>query len=344
MAIVILLSVTVYHTYSNKLAIKINQTLALFKTLALVVLSIIGLAFLRDNRSKDHWIGIFNNTPSDDVHERSVSEQIGCYGYAMIEVLFSYEGWNNLNYLTPELDSPERRLKVSSILSVITSSILYFLMNIAYITVVDPKSAINSQDIIAISFGNTLSGELGKTIISILISISAFGSVGAMVFMGSRAITYAAKYKFIPKISEKLYHWNDTNDIPKYALLLQFVYCAIIILFAPVGKSFFPFFSSMSQYLAMVFFGISSVCLLIVKRRLSSAEYNKFKVHYSIIILYLLCIVFIAVAPFFPIPQSEYAVLNYQSYMPYVISWIAVFVGVSTWYLYDYKKYVSNNS
>ncbi|CAG8487291.1 45994_t:CDS:2 [Gigaspora margarita] len=86
LAIVILLSVTVYHSYSNKLAIIINQTFAVIKTLALLILSIIGLAWLRENSSKDHWIGIFNNTPSDDVHERSVSEQIGCYGYAMLEV------------------------------------------------------------------------------------------------------------------------------------------------------------------------------------------------------------------------------------------------------------------
>ncbi|CAG8490140.1 9407_t:CDS:10 [Dentiscutata erythropus] len=233
LAIAILLIITGYNVYSNKLAIRINQTFAVIKVFALIIISIIGLVSLREDSKKDHWKGIFNNTPSDDAHERSVSEQIGSYGNAMLNVLFSYEGWNNLNYLTEELDSPEQSLKISAVLSV-----------------------------------------PGRIIISILISISAFGCVGSMVFMGARAIAYTAKYKFIPRISRRLYYWGAT---PVYALLLQFVYCAFLILLAPVGTSFFPFFSDMSQYLAMVFYGVSAICLLIIKKKLKDAEYAYFK-------------------------------------------------------------------
>ncbi|RIB26300.1 amino acid/polyamine transporter I [Gigaspora rosea] len=240
-----------------------------------------------------------------------------------------FEGWNHLNYLTEELDAPERSLKLSAIFSVIIAFILYLLTNIAFITVVDPKEAINS-DVIAISFGRTIFGEPGRIIILILILISAFGCVGSMVFMGSRAIAYAAKNNFVPVISDKLYFWDAT---PKNALLLQFVYCAILILLAPVGTSFFPFFSDMSQYLAMVFYGVSAICLLVIQRRLAEAEFHYFKVHKYSIVLYLLCTFCIIVAPFFPIPHS-----NYKSYMPFVISWVAIFVGASIWYLRDYKR------
>ncbi|KAF0495978.1 amino acid transporter [Gigaspora margarita] len=342
--IALLLIITGYNMFSNRLAIRINQTFAIIKILILLTISIIGLVWLKDNSSRDHWKGIFNHTPPsynntllnnnntllDKAHERSVSEQIGSYGNAMINVLFSYEGWNDLNYLTEELDSPARSLKLSAIFSVIITFILYLLTNVAFITVVDPTEAISSEDIIAISFGRTIFGEPGRIIILILILISAFGCVGSMVFMGSRAIAYAAKYNFIPGISQRLYYWGAT---PKYALLLQFVYCAVLILLAPVGTSFFPFFSDMSQYLAMVFYGVSAICLLVIKRKLTNAEYHHFKVHKYFIGLYLLCTCCIIVAPFFPIPSK-----NYESYMPFVISWVAIFIGASIWYLRDYKN------
>ncbi|CAG8763237.1 19600_t:CDS:2, partial [Racocetra fulgida] len=142
--------------------------------------------------------------------------------------------------LTEDLNSPEEKLKIPVISSVIVSFILcklniyliysvhynpkvfmlqsFFatdvLINAAYIMVVPFSEVINPSDIIAINFGRKLWGEPGKIIISILISLSAFGCVDSIVFMGARAIVYAAKNGFI---SEKLSH--KKHDAPFYALL-----------------------------------------------------------------------------------------------------------------------------
>ncbi|CAG8444546.1 2546_t:CDS:2 [Scutellospora calospora] len=183
----------------------------------------------------NHWNGIFQNTPTDDTYQRSLLEQIGSYSSALLEVLFAYEGWNNLNYSTEEFKSPAK-LKYSTLSSVIISFILYFLTNVAFITVVNPKDAINSNDPMAINFGRILLGEPGRILISILISISALGCVGSLVFMGSRVITYAAQTGFMP-YSHKLYIWHPTFDTPLNALSLQFVYCAILILLFPAGST-----------------------------------------------------------------------------------------------------------
>ncbi|CAG8787017.1 27967_t:CDS:2 [Gigaspora margarita] len=86
LTIVLLLIITGYNMLSNRLAIRINQTFAIIKILILLTISIIGLVWLKQNSSRDHWKGIFNNTPLDNAHDRSVSEQIGSYGNAMINV------------------------------------------------------------------------------------------------------------------------------------------------------------------------------------------------------------------------------------------------------------------
>ncbi|KAF0437018.1 amino acid transporter [Gigaspora margarita] len=319
LAVAILFIVTFYHMCSNQLAIKINQIFAIFKFFALLIISIIGLITLREARFKDHWKGIFNNTLSNDTYQRSALEQIGSYGNAMLKVIFSYNGWNNLNYSTEELNSPERRMK-------------YLLMIAAFITVVDPNDAINSKEIIAIHFGRTLFGEPGKRFISFLISVSAFGSVGAMVFMGSRIITYSAQTKFIPKVSSKLYKWNKKVDTPSNALAAQFIYCTILILIFPDGKSLFTFFSNMSSYITLVFYGVSAICLFVLRKKQKEADYRNFKAPLIAVVISFLCIVCLIIAPFFPLSYSLYDSTIYPHYLPFVISWIATLIGVVIWF------------
>ncbi|CAG8442734.1 5383_t:CDS:10, partial [Dentiscutata heterogama] len=275
LAVALLLIITLYHIYSNKLAININKALALIKFLALLIISLIGLAKLRESGFKDKWMGIFNNTPIDDEPQRSVLEQIGSYGNAMLKVIFSYNGWNNLNYSTEELNKPDRSMKYSTIFSVIICLILYILTNAAYISAID-HNAINSNDTMIVSFGRTF-GEPGKTLIYLIVSISAFGCVGSMVFMGSRVINYAARTEFIPKFSNSLYKWHKKFDTPSNALAVQFLYCSVLIIFFPEGKSLFSFFSSMSAYLAVVFYGASAICLFVLKEDQKEAQYENFK-------------------------------------------------------------------
>ncbi|CAG8517661.1 43541_t:CDS:2 [Gigaspora margarita] len=309
LAVAILFIVTFYHMCSNQLAIKINQIFAIFKFFALLIISIIGLITLREARFKDHWKGIFNNTLSNDTYQRSALEQIGSYGNAMLKLskLFSQSN------LTIQL-------------------LLDLLMIAAFITVVDPNDAINSNEIIAIHFGRTLFGEPGKRFISFLISISAFGSVGAMVFMGSRIITYSAQTKFIPKLSSKLYKWNKKVDTPSNALAAQFIYCTILILIFPDGKSLFTFFSNMSSYITLVFYGVSAICLFVLRKKQKEADYRNFRAPLIAVVISFLCIVCLIIAPFFPLSYSLYDSTIYPHYLPFIISWIATLIGVVIWF------------
>ncbi|CAG8571726.1 15273_t:CDS:10, partial [Cetraspora pellucida] len=170
-AIAILLIITAYHMYSNKLAIKINNAFAIIKFSILIIISIVGLIMLKETDSKNHWTDIFNNIKSEDA---PILQQIGNYVNAMLKELKT-----PANALMPE----SQKLKYSTISSVIISLILYPLTQIAFITVVDPKQAIPPDESIAIVFGRTILGEPGRIIISLFILISSCGCVGSLVFM-----------------------------------------------------------------------------------------------------------------------------------------------------------------
>ncbi|CAG8728663.1 25430_t:CDS:2 [Gigaspora margarita] len=150
--------------------------LALIKIISLLIISIVGLARLSGDDSTN-WRNVFNKSFNASVYE------LGAYGNGLIQILFAYEGWNNINYLVEELDEPKAVLKYSSIISVFISISLYFSINAAFITVIGNNITNNNNIPIALRFGNKLLGRNGEILMSILVAISAFGSVSAKVFM-----------------------------------------------------------------------------------------------------------------------------------------------------------------
>ncbi|KAF0559878.1 amino acid transporter [Gigaspora margarita] len=263
-------------------------------------------------------------------------------GDAMIKVLYAYEGWNNVNYLVDELHSPRRNLVVSNIFSILVSIVLYILINISYIMIAasNPAAATSmytgdASKIIAIYFGEQIAGKIGNKLISALIAISSFGAVGSMVFTGSRVIVYSSVAKFIP---EYFAGWglnafpdNFLFNTPTKALIAQFIYCSLLILFFPTGTSFFIFFATISLYLTAIYYGASTVGLMILKEKYRGIK-RPFKVRF-LDVIFLVCIVLIAIAGFFPLPGSP------LYYLPYVISWVAVILGGISIYVYKgYKK------
>ncbi|CAG8574201.1 8986_t:CDS:2, partial [Racocetra persica] len=141
-AIIMLAIVMIYHIFSNRLAVYINQTFALIKIMALLIISIVGLVNLS---SASNWKTIFNTH----------SPTLGDYSDAMIKILFAYED---------------------------------FLTNVAFITVVDHDYFIKMTEFNE-SFDNAIAlrflgnNKLGIKFMSVLVAISAFGSVGSMYFV-----------------------------------------------------------------------------------------------------------------------------------------------------------------
>ncbi|KAF0505209.1 amino acid transporter [Gigaspora margarita] len=207
-SITLLFIIMLYQMISNRVSNYINHALALIKIITLLFISVVGLIKLGTNHN--NWNNIFNT-----------SFNFGAYGSGLMKVLFTYEGWNNINYLIGELASrsddleyPSIILKYSSFLSVSISFLLYFLTNAAFITVVGYNINDNESTPIPIRFGKELFNETGEKLMSILIAISAFGCASAMMFTYSRIINYAIATGFMPI---RIFSWLVSYSI-KYLL------------------------------------------------------------------------------------------------------------------------------
>ncbi len=115
MAIGFLFLITGYHVLSNKWANRINQTLAIIKMIVLVVIAFVG-------------ISRYNKTENWTTHSKEEIKNTS-YTVAIISVLFTYNGWNNLNYSLDEFRNPEKKLKFSNIYSIGIVTVLCKLYN-----------------------------------------------------------------------------------------------------------------------------------------------------------------------------------------------------------------------
>ena len=106
-AIGLLLLITAYHIFSNKWAVGINHTLAIIKMIIIFVIALGGISRYHD---ADNWKKSLDSPESSNL--------LSPYSVAIIEIFFSYNGWNTLNYSLDEFKDPERKLKSSNIYSI----------------------------------------------------------------------------------------------------------------------------------------------------------------------------------------------------------------------------------
>jgi len=133
-------------------------------------------------RFKDPWEGT-----STDPGKLAVSFYQG---------IFSYAGWNYLNFMTEELKDPYRNLPRAIYISLPLITTIYVLANLAYLSVLSP-SAMLSSDAIAVSFSGIMFGYLAP-VMPALIAISALGGLSCHIMTSSRLCFVGARNGHFP--------------------------------------------------------------------------------------------------------------------------------------------------
>ena len=139
------------------------------------------------------------------------------FGLALIFVLFTYGGWNEMAYVAAEVRDPERNIGRALVIGTASVTVLYLLVNGAFLHALGHAgTAVSSAvatDTVAAVFP-----ESAAILVSALVCVSALGAVNGLVFTGAR-ISYALgrDHRFFAALGR----WHPRLGTPATALLVQ---------------------------------------------------------------------------------------------------------------------------
>ncbi|XP_063841154.1 Y+L amino acid transporter 2-like isoform X3 [Scylla paramamosain] len=110
--------------------------------------------------------------------------------------IFSYAGWNYLNFMTEELKNPFVNLPRAIYISLPLVTLVYVMANVAYLAVLSPVDMLAS-DAIAVTFADRLMGS-SSWVMPLLVALSAFGGLSVHIMTSSRLCFVGARQGHFP--------------------------------------------------------------------------------------------------------------------------------------------------
>jgi len=211
MAVLTIVLLSLLHAYDLRLGVRVQVALVVLKVL--IVLGFITGVFLTGPGPD---LSIISDVSPDFLFGPS-------FAVVLIFVAFAYFGWNAASYIGAEIKKPEKNLPFALIIGTISVTIIYILVNLAYLSVV-PIEKLAGVESIANTTAVTLWGPQGGTAISFLIAIGLISTVSAMIITGPRVYEAMASDSLFPQFFARF----NKNGVPSFSVALQ---AAIAILF-----------------------------------------------------------------------------------------------------------------
>lgn len=197
---------TVINCYDVKWVTRVTDIFTGTKVFALLVIVVAGAWYLFSGNT-EHWETPMSNTLTSP----------GFIALAFYNGLFSYSGWNYLNFVTEELKDPYRNLPRAICISMPVVTVIYVIANVAYFSVLS-SDEILSSNAVAVTFGNKMLGFMWW-LMPFFVACSTFGSLNGAIFASSRLFFVGARNGHLPA-AISLININCLTPIPSLIFLV----------------------------------------------------------------------------------------------------------------------------
>ncbi|XP_059377694.1 cystine/glutamate transporter-like [Carassius carassius] len=169
--------------------------------------------------------------------------------------MFAYAGWFYLNFVTEEVENPERTVPLAICISMVIVMICYTMTNVAYYTVMSAEELLAS-DAVAVTFAEKLMGNFSFAV-PVFVALSCFGSMNGCLFAISRMFFVASREGQLPEVLAMI-HIRRHTPLPAVIVLYPIT---LLILFLGDIYSLLNFMS----FLRWLFIGVAVIGLIYMR-------------------------------------------------------------------------------
>ncbi|XP_034018916.1 cystine/glutamate transporter-like isoform X1 [Thalassophryne amazonica] len=224
--------VVAVNCWSVSMASRTQVTLTFIKTFSLILIIVPGVITLSKGQTENFQNGFDVNVTS--LHKLPLAFYNGLYAYG---------GWFYLNFVTEEVINPTRNIPLAVILSMVTVTVFYVLINVAYYTVMTPAEMLLS-DTVAVTFANRTLHWIAF-LVPVLVALSCLGALNGGLFGSPRMFFVGSREGHWPTLFSMI-HIRRRTPLPAILLLYPFFLVMLItgeiyqlINFASAARWFF---------------------------------------------------------------------------------------------------------
>ncbi|GAB6032052.1 hypothetical protein CHUAL_010420 [Chamberlinius hualienensis] len=184
-AAIVICLLTFLNCYNVKWTTKLQDGFMIFKIVALGFIIIAGMVYIGQGKT-EYFHNSFHGTITDP----------GSISVAFYSGIFSFTGWNYLNFVTEEMKDPYVNLPRAIWISMPIITGIYILANVAYFTLLSPYEVLSSAAV-AVTFGEKLPSYLWW-IIPVCVAGSTIGGLTVHIFTSARICFVGARQGHFP--------------------------------------------------------------------------------------------------------------------------------------------------
>lgn len=234
-------------TYINSRGLKngkiLQDVFTSSKIIALLAIIIFGVILVKNSHWADNmsfgWnafqdFGVENRNSLQPTGWKSIAgiTLLGGIAAAMVGSVFSSVAWENVTFMSGEIENPKKNVVKAMVLGTIVVMILYLFVNFIYLHALGRDGiAFAENNRPAVAASEVIFGSTGTVIMAILVMISTFGCINGLVLAGSRVFQTMAKDGLFFKSAAE----NNINNVPGKSLWMQGIWACVLALSGQYG-------------------------------------------------------------------------------------------------------------